>query len=246
MNQLHLRFEGAEDRIGVGVEDDGGLAQGGVEDLIGGGDLCVLFVGEELAAVVVDGVVGVLEGMAGEDEDDALFPADLALGDELLEASEGDGGGGLAADALGADLGLGEGDLLLGDLLAPAAGGAEGTERPCARRPGLPMRMAVARVLALTGISSFAAVVVGEPAIERVGAFGLDDADLRDARDEAEMVHLGEALGKCGAVGEVAAGNDDVLGDLPLELLDELEGGGLLAFEAVGVDRVEQDRWESG
>ncbi len=54
------------------------------------------------------------------------------------------------------------------------------------------------------------------------------------------MVHLGEALAECGGVGEVAAGDDDVLGDLPLQLLDHLEGGGLLAFEAVGVDRVEQ------
>ena len=31
-----------------------------------------------------------------------------------------------------------------------------------------------------------------------------------------------------------------MLGDLPVELLDDLEGGGLLAFEAVGVDGVEE------
>ena len=77
----------------------------------------------------------------------------VALGDELLEAGEGDGGGGLAADAFGADLGLGEGDLLLGGLLAPAAdlfddaGGLR-------QQAGLPMRMAVARVSALTGFIS--------------------------------------------------------------------------------------------
>ena len=41
-------------------------------------------------------------------------------------------------------------------------------------------------------------------------------------------------------VGEIAAGNDDVLGHLPVELLEDLEGRGLLAFEPVGIDRVEQ------
>ena len=86
--------------------------------------------------MVVDGVLGVLEGVAGEDEDDALFAVDVALGDQLFEPGEGDGGGGFAADAFGADLGLGEGDLGFGDLLAPAAGGLRERGRPCARRRG--------------------------------------------------------------------------------------------------------------
>ncbi len=164
--------------------------------------------------------------------------ADLALSDELLEAGEGDGGGGFAADALGADLGLGEGDLLLGDLLAPAAGGAESSEG-LAPGGGVADTDGGGAGVGLDG-DEFPAVVVHDGAVERVGSLGLDDADLGDARDEAEVVHLGEALAERGAVGEVAAGDDDVLGDLPLELLEEFEGGGLLAFEAVGVDGVEQ------
>ena len=84
------------------------------------------------------------------------------------------------------------------------------------------------------------AVGVGEPAVEGIGALGLDDADLGHAGDEAELVHLLEALAEGGGVGEVAAGDDDVVGHLPVELLEELEGGGLLAFEAVGVDGVEE------
>ncbi len=36
--QLHVGFEGAQDDVGVGFEDDGGLAQGGVEGLIGGAE----------------------------------------------------------------------------------------------------------------------------------------------------------------------------------------------------------------
>ncbi len=110
----HVGLEGAQDNVGVGFEDDGGLAQRGVERLVAGGELGLLGFGEEFVAVVVDGVLRVLEGVAGEDEDDAFFARDLSLGDELFEAGEGDGGGGFAADAFGADLGLGEGDLLLG------------------------------------------------------------------------------------------------------------------------------------
>src|SRR4051812_38723394 len=93
VNQLHLGLESAEDGVGVGIENDGRLAQGGVEDLIGARDLRVLLVGEELTTVIVDGVGGVLECVASEDENDTLFPADLALGDEFLESCEGDGGG---------------------------------------------------------------------------------------------------------------------------------------------------------
>ena len=41
--------------------------------------------------------------------------------DELLQSGEGDGGRWLAADAFGADLSFGEGDLVFGDLLDPAS-----------------------------------------------------------------------------------------------------------------------------
>ncbi len=54
------------------------------------------------------------------------------------------------------------------------------------------------------------------------------------------MLHLHKALAQRGGVGEVAAGNDDVLGHLPLQLLHDLHGRRLLAFEAIGIDGVEQ------
>ena len=69
------------------------------------------------------------------------------------------------------------------------------------------------------------AVGVGEPAVEGVGALGLDDADLGGTWDEADVVHLLEALAERGGVGEVAAGDDDVIGQLPVELLEDLDGG---------------------
>jgi hypothetical protein len=118
-------FDGTQDRVGVGVEDEGFAAELGVLSQLGGGCARKFGVGEQLAAMVLDGVLGVLQRVAGEEQDGGLFPADAAVGNKLFEARERDGGGGLAADAFGADLGLGEGDLLLSDLFAPAAGGGE-------------------------------------------------------------------------------------------------------------------------
>jgi hypothetical protein len=74
----------------------------------------------------------------------------------------------------------------------------------------------------------------------RCRAGGLDDADLRNAVDEAEVEHLREALAEGGAVGEVTAGDDDVVRDLPIALLEDFECRCLLAFEAVRIDGVQQ------
>ena len=104
---------------------------------------------------------------------------DAALRDELLEAGEGDGGGGLAADAFGADLGLGEGDLLLGGLLAPAA---HVFDDAGGLAPAGGVADADGGGAGLGGDGLHLAVVVVEPAVERVRALGLDDADLGDAR----------------------------------------------------------------
>ena len=73
----------------------------------------------------------------------------LPSGDELSDAGERDGRGGFAADALGADLRLGEGDLLFGHLLAPPARASSMTAAALRQEAGLPMRIAVARVSAV-------------------------------------------------------------------------------------------------
>ena len=108
-------------KVRVWFEDDGRLTQRGVERPIRGGDLGVFNLGEQLCPVIVDGVLGVLEGVSGEDEYHALLTGDLAQSDELFEASQGNGRGGFATNAFSADLGFGESDLLFGDLFAPAA-----------------------------------------------------------------------------------------------------------------------------
>ena len=69
-----------------------------------------------------DGVVGVLERVAGEHQNHGLVGGDDALGAQFLQPGQGDGRGRLAAQSFGAELGLGDGDLRLGHVEAPAAG----------------------------------------------------------------------------------------------------------------------------
>jgi len=233
----HMRFQGSYNQRRVRFEDDGRFAQGGVLGQLGRGELGSLGRGEELVAVVVNGVLRIFEGMPGENEDNALLGSDFIQGDEFFEAGEGDGGGGFAAYALGADLGLGKGDLLLGDLLTPAA---EIVDDCSCLAPGSRVADADGGGSGVCGDGLHDAVAVDEPAVKRVSALCLNDADLGKARNEAELVHLHKTFAQCGRVGEVSAGDDDMFRDLPVHLLDHLEGGGLLAFEPVGIDRVQE------
>ena len=84
------------------------------------------------------------------------------------------------------------------------------------------------------------AVVGLHAAIKRVGAFGLHNGYLRDAVGKAEVLHLKKSLTKRGAVGEIASGYDEMVGNMPVKFLGDFEGGRLLSFEAIRVDGVEQ------
>ena len=73
-----------------------------------------------------------------------------------------------------------------------------------------------------------------------VGAGGVDDGQARDAVDEAELFEFGEGLAEGAGVAEVAAGDDDPVGQFPAELFEDAVHDGLLAFEPEGVERVDQ------
>ena len=74
--------------------------------------------------------------------------------------------------------------------------------------------------------------------IQRVGGFCLRDDDPRPLGDESELQHHVEAGGDGADVAEIAAGEDDDIRDLPVELLHDLERQRLLTFEAEAVHRV--------
>src|ERR1700739_3347891 len=161
--------------------------------------------------MVLDGVVRVLQRMAGEQQDDTLRGIDLACGKQLLETDKGYGRSGLAANAFGSDLGFGESYLRLGRLLDPSSGGFDDSD---GLAPGC--RIANAN-RAGPGLSldrrELASAVCLHAAIERVRAFGLNDGDTRDAAGEAEMLHLEEGPAERRRIGEVASGHDEMVGD---------------------------------
>ena len=77
-------------------------------------------------------------------------------------------------------------------------------------------------------------------AVKRVCPLGLGDDDARQFRDEAEVLHHPQPFAERGDVAEVAAGNDDDIRHFPVELLDDFDADGLLAFDPEGVHRIGQ------
>src|SRR5262249_35669105 len=140
------------------------------------------------------------------------------------QAGDRGGRGGLAEDALaGGEPAVGVEDLLVGDGGdAPARGGEGGHRPPPAGRGAGPDR----RGDRLGGGDGLAAH-------QRRRALGLEAVEDRGGAG------LLEAAPVCGDVAGVADRDRQRAGRLP-QLLDHLEGGGLLAFYPVRIDRVDQ------
>ncbi len=83
-----------------------------------------------------------------------------------------------------------------------------------------------------------------DDAIEGASAGGVDDGESGDAVDDAEVSEFDEGLGEGGAVAEVAAGDDDPVGEraatTEAEVSEDAAHDGFLTFEAEGVDAVEE------
>jgi len=63
---------------------------------------------------------------------------------------------------------------------------------------------------------------------ERVGAGGVDDGHARDAVDQAELLEFAKGLAEGAGVAQVAAGDDDPVGNLPAEALDDTIHDGMV------------------
>mmetsp|Transcript_13167 Transcript_13167/g.44609 ORF Transcript_13167/g.44609 Transcript_13167/m.44609 type:complete len:517 (+) Transcript_13167:425-1975(+) len=129
-------------------------------------------------------------------------------------------------------------DLVLGGLLDDAVG-------PLERVNGTVHGHRVANLdrrgdglLRLDRREALPAALVG--AVKRVGVVRLRDHHARYPVHEAELVGHVEALPEGVDVAEVARGHHAEVGPLPVELLEDLDGRGLLALDAQGVEGVGQ------
>ena len=100
------------------------------------------------------------------------------------------------------------------------------------------MRIAVARVSACTRIEPFAAGFA-HGADKGVCAFRLDDGKFWQTGYKAESVHFEQCLADGGTVAEISAGDDDVIGCLPVQLLHQFECESFLPFQAERIDGVQ-------
>ena len=61
---------------------------------------------------------------------------------------------------------------------------------------------------------------------------------IRD-RNEADIKHFQQSLADRGTIAEISTGNDDVVGRLPLELLQQFDGKSFLSLQPKRVDGVQ-------
>ena len=187
------------------------------------------------------GRVGILEAVTGDGEDHLGSRLDLAEGTAVAlrglsaavkafeEGRHGSGAGGFDKDPLvGSEPLLGGQNLgILDDLEASSRLGNRGTgslptggaSDPDGRGHGL-------------------GIVHRGPMIERGGACGLHAEHLRELSAPAEVLELLVPLPVGGDVSCIADRQDVDVGSVA-QLLDDLERGGLLPLDAVGIDRVD-------
>ena len=163
---------------------------------------------------------------------DSVGPHETAL-HQLLQPGERDCRGWLTPHAVGADLGFRHRDFRFAHLL-------DATVRCFQHAQRLLPRSWIANAnRGRQGVCfdrhQFSALLFVDGAIERICAFCLNDRNLRHRVNQSEPFHLKECFAQRRIVAQVAAGNDDVVGHLPIQLLEQLDGGSLLPFQPIRI-----------
>src|SRR4051812_43360291 len=82
--------------------------------------------------------------------------------------------------------------------------------------------------------------VLAKAAIERIRAVRLNRCEPRHLRDPSVVARLDERLAERARVAEVAGRDDDPVGGVPLEVLQQLPDDRLLALEPERIDGVDE------
>ena len=161
---------------------------------------------------------------------------DHLLVQQLVQAGDAGGAGGLAAEAVAGDHRAVFEDLFVGHFADDAVHDVQ-RRSALGRFTGRLISMALAMVCGVivgfihggvellgdcdaSQLPSFQRQsCVGEECVERVGAGGVDDRKPRDLFDQAQLFQLHERLAEGRAVAEVSAGHDDPVRRLPVAAL---------------------------
>lgn len=183
--------------------------------------------------MVGDFEFGEFEAVRGADDDDFFIPGDFIFTAEFGEGTEGDSGVRAAVEscAIGPVCGIGEFLFRDGDDHAVVVfdgafrfGVAYGVADLDGAREGF---------FRFDGNEFVEAPLIG--LVEGVGVFGLSDDDAWLFIDEAHGEAVVKAFGEGTDVAEVAAWDDDGVGDVPIELLTDFRADGFLTFNAEAV-----------
>ena len=175
--------------------------------------------------------------MPGQHAGDAFAEVDHAGGAQLAHAGERGRRRRLAADAHPVDVALGLHELLIGHLFDDAIRGSDRSDRLVvahriadSNRRGHRLRRQAMPLFE----------VLSKAAIERVGSAGLNGGEPRHPGDPACIARFDQRLAERAGVAEVAGGDDDPVGRVPLEILQQFPDDGLLPFDAERVDGVDE------
>jgi hypothetical protein len=188
---------------------------------------------QERAAMEVDGVIGILERVAGEHQHHRLAGFHRSLARSFFSPGQRDRRRRLAAQALRRPTPPWQWRSPPRSRPGTSRRSPEWPAPPCATRPdcrcGWPWP-ACAPPPAPAKLRSFR-----QAAHQRIGALGLDHRDARHPRHQPQLVQLAEALAQRRTVAQVAAGHNQVVGHIPIEGLGNLEGRRLLPLQPVGL-----------
>src|SRR5438045_9475475 len=63
---------------------------------------------------------------------------------------------------------------------------------------------------------------------------------LGEPRDQAEIIPFKQSFAERRRDSQISTGHDEMIGGLPVELLEQFDGSSFLSLQAIGIHRIEQ------
>ena len=181
---------------------------------------------------------GELEAVGGRDDDDAVFGPDIPVLDQFGQRRQRHAGLGAAVQTRAVGPGGRVRQFVLAGLLDDPVKGPQHLYRPLVADRRTDLDGAGQCLLGLHRPVLFPAPQIAEN--QRVGVRGLGSGDAGQPVDQSQLFHHQKAAAQCTDVAQVTGRDDHPVGDIPTQLLGNLDGHRLLALDAQRIHRVGQ------